>query len=568
MWASAASIASTTLIYSRPSADGLATVLPLVEKIAKIAGVPGISVGIIELGKPAQTHHFGFRDITAKLPLNDHTRHNINSLTKGILSALVGIEIFKNSTQLDWQDPIRTWLPNFDGIAPEIGNRTNIIDLLSHRTGVAGNDDLWMGAENVVFMPRSEACRTFTTLTDTQPFRAGFEYNNWGAEIVGQVLEASSGQRIDDLMHNRIFQPLKMTRTSTSWDHSDDNEAKSYGVLQDLSPVEVARPQLGNGTLMGAAGGVKSTMHDMLTFYEAFLREVNLQYERETDETKWSPLKNCRMLTTNHARLPGLSLLEQGSGMGWIRAQLPGQLGRISANGPLGQEPVVGKGGPSTLVLYHHGCMPGSTTAINLVPERGLGVLVLQNSMPIIDTADLISQMILEKLLDVPRPNDYVRLARAFHETANGHQDVIIAELEQKQTRGTKAQEPLSLYAGRYWNEAESWFIEILEQRDGGLSMRMQGLASQGYNLTHYEYDTFSWIMPFDEVVRRARGVPFYSADYYLLHFGRSGSSGAFDQLQWAMNSGVCGKLATFKRIATKDIQRVYDCCLLIYAQN
>ena len=69
--------------------------------------------------------------------------------------------------------------------------------------------------------------------------------------------------------------------------------------------------------------------------------------------------------------------------------------------------PLAGKGG-LRLVLYHHGLMPRSTSAVLLVPELRSGIVTVQNSMPAMDTAEFILQMLLEALLDVPEPNDYV----------------------------------------------------------------------------------------------------------------------------------------------------------------
>lgn len=206
---------------------GIPSILPHTEEVPAVAGVPGASIGVVDIKKGSKTYHFGYRDVLAGLRLNDNTRRNINSLTKGILSALVGIEICENSTTLDWHSPIQTWLPAFSGITHEISTQTTLVDLLSHRTGVAGVDDLWMGAENVIYLDISEACRTFASLTQEEPFRTTFNYNNWGAEIVGQDLEASSARCIDELMSNRIFGPLNMPRTSITRNDTDDNEATS-----------------------------------------------------------------------------------------------------------------------------------------------------------------------------------------------------------------------------------------------------------------------------------------------------------------------------------------------------
>lgn len=190
---------------------------------------------------------------------------------------------------------------------------------------------------------------------------------------------------------------------------------------------------------MKAAGGVKSTLEDMVIFYKAWIKELVLQFDSIADSTPMSPLRNLRTISSQHARLPGPSFREQGYGLGWVRAQIPGQLGRISANPLIGNQSTAGKGGPSRLVFYHHGLMPGSTSAVFLVPELQLGVVTLQNSMPAIDTADFISQMLLEALLGVPEPNDYVELSRQFYDKAIGQVDRVRKELDDKRVPGTKA---------------------------------------------------------------------------------------------------------------------------------
>lgn len=154
--------------------------------------------------------------------------------------------------------------------------------------------------------------------------------------------------------------------------------------------------------------------------------EVNAQYAGCVDSTQHSPLKHCRMLNTNHATLPGELLRDQWYAMGWVRAEFPAQLGRISDNvRALGQEPIVDKGSPSHLVLYNHGCMPGSTSRVWLVPELNAGIVALQNSLGLNDTADSIGQLLLETLLEPPQPNDYVQIVRQFHEKAGPYIDEV-----------------------------------------------------------------------------------------------------------------------------------------------
>lgn len=82
----------------------------------------------------------------------------------------------------------------------------------------------------------------------------------------------------------------------------------------------------------------------------------------------------------------------------------------------IGNESVAGKGGPARLMLCHHGLIPGSTSAVLPMPELQSGVAILQSSIPAIDTASFIWQMLLEALSGVSQPNDYVALSRQFYD--------------------------------------------------------------------------------------------------------------------------------------------------------
>ena len=289
--------------------------------------------------------------------------------------------------------------------------------------------------------------------------------------------------------------------------------------------------------MMKTAGGIKSSLNDVMSFYEVWMKSVIAQFDGSTDSTPRSPFKQCRKIASHHASFEGSSLREQGYGLGWARAQLPGQLGRIVFNPIIGEEPIAGKGGRSRLVLYHHGLMPGSTSAALLVPELQLGVVVLQNSMPVIDTADFIAQLLLEALLEVPEPNDYVSLSQSFYDKAIGHVERVHKQLDGDRAPGTRPR-PLSQYEGRYWNSLGNFYIDISintqTETTDGMIMMMNGLPLQTYKLEHHHFDTFSWAMPYDEMVRRGR-VLSYEAEYYLIGFEASGKNVA--KLLWAADS-------------------------------
>jgi hypothetical protein len=66
-------------------------------------------------------------------------------------------------------------------------------------------------------------------------------------------------------------------------------------------------------------------------------------------------------------------------GMGWVRTELPGSLGAVGCNGMSVKElPIVGEGGPESLVIYHQGSMAGYTSSIFLLPTTDITVVVLK----------------------------------------------------------------------------------------------------------------------------------------------------------------------------------------------
>lgn len=180
--------------------------------------------------------------------------------------------------------------------------------------------------------------------------------------------------------------------------------------------------------------------------------------------------------------------------------------------------------------------MPGSTSCVHLVPELDAFIVVLQNSIAPIDTADFVCQCLLEGFLHTKRPNDYKQLATEFTTQSLGHMDRIKKDPDTNRMVGTSPR-PLDDYTGMYWNQIENFFIEI-SQVDGALQMCFQGRASEVFQLTHYHDDVFSWWMRYDEVARRGRTITDYQASYYLISFSSKDGEG-IHVLKWAWDPNM-----------------------------
>ena len=508
---------------------------PEISELLKISGAPSLSYAVIYQGHVIHTQHLGYRDIKAKLSPNDDTRHNINSMTKALTAALVAMEVTKG--RLKWTSKVKEILPEFRSRNPIVEQECTILDLLTHNTGLTECDALWLGSQNSILLDRDQLLRTFATLRPLTSFRSeAFVYNNWGYEIVGLILEKVIGKEIAQLLSACIFAPLKMTRTGTSWENNDDNEVTSYTILDDFSTTEIQRPKVGKGTLMEAAGGVKSSLNDLITLYTEMLSAISKAFNPHTSSSK-SPnvFHDCAPTFISHRTIPGLSLREQTYALGWCRGQLPGQIGRIANNAALVPPPIIGKGVQPQLIIYHHGSIPGGTTVVNLLPETQSAVIVLQNSSAPVDVADYAAQLLVEKLFNVPEPVDFVELARQHVAKAFKQASDVKMDLDRNRRLGT-APQPLSAYAGRYWNEFRNWCIDVSIDDDGELAMALQGLSSENFGLRHYHHDTFEWWMSWNEAVSRGREAV-AAASFWLIEFEVENERAV--RLMWAMDPAM-----------------------------
>jgi hypothetical protein len=154
---------------------------------------------------------------------------------------------------------------------------------------------------------------------------------------------------------------------------------------------------------------------------------------------------------------------------------------------------------------------------VNLIPETGSAIIVLQNSLAPIDTADFVGQMLVEAVLGVPEPKNYVQLAKEFTDQSLQHISDISAELTKRRKLGTQPR-AFKQYVGTYWNSASNFRIDIDEDGDD-LRLQFQRHPDEIYVLRHYQDDVFEWLMPYNEVVRRRRYVNDFGADFYLIRF-------------------------------------------------
>ena len=481
--------------------DRVSKLEPVIERICAIAGTPGISIGVSYGGEAIHRFSRGLRDVEASQPSDGNTIFPLGTLAKSFTASAIGMLVHQG--KLKWDTPIRDILPEFHSMSSTVEENLNIVDLLSHRSGLARSNYWWQGAESALFLQKGDLLSFYSTLAKTGNFRADWAYSNWGYALAGAVVEKLSGTSFAEYVSKNVLEPLGLKNTTFKAVDaaSTANLAKPYAALDDSSLYLLPQPPVSDETIMGPAMGGVSSANDLLTYAIALLESHRHESSTKKATGPTPVLKNGLMHLSGHISTAP-SAPERSYAFGFYRSQLPGTILGMGWNSLyVKQMPKLVPKTHAGPVIAHGGSLPGYHSSIALLPELGASVVVCTNSIALGDVSGWASLAILEALIETPSPNDFVMLAGEAAGNAVQNVRKLKKQLEEaKKSDGTMHRE-LGEYVGHYVDEAHhGWVIEV--QKSGGrkeLEVLFQGLESQKWALSHYEGDTFLWLAEREE---------------------------------------------------------------------
>lgn len=310
--------------------DAVASLEPQMDYICKVSGAAGLWLSVVSGGKKAYAKHFGFRDPETKETPDGDTTYFIGSVTKGMVAVLVGTLVEEG--KLGWSTRVASILPELEDSFDGRGSEITIADLLSHRTGVARSDALWIARAGNILLPKSESLRTRAAQPVFRDFRSDFLYNSYAYDVVGQIIEMVERKSLEGVFGERVWKPRGIHRTSMEDLAGNTNAEKAYYALEDASSYKVPIPILSHKTIMGVGGAIRSCTNDLAEYYSSFMRAVNHHFNHKMTSTPESPFKQLTTILRPHNQLDLTSLREQSYSLGWGRTQLPCSLGTLTYN--------------------------------------------------------------------------------------------------------------------------------------------------------------------------------------------------------------------------------------------
>ncbi len=357
------SLAAAAPLPSPPSP--LADVDAFVEGVMADWHLPGMAVGVIQNGQVVLAKGYGERGIDTGLPVTENTVFGIASLTKAFTTAT--IQSLAEDGTLSWDLPIRDYLPGLRLKDPWVSDRVTARDWASHRTGMPSVDLPFL------YRPDIDPAALMTNLNQVDPlydFRTTYRYSNLGYVVLGEAMRQATGQTWDALVRDRILNPLGMS--STNFGPAGLETAADSALPYALQEGKLVKLPYSDTTSAGPGGAMNSSVADMLKWLS-----LHLNQGRVDDRQLLSP-GGVADLHTIQISKPSASGSFNGYALGWDVEEYGGHL-----------------------MLSHSGRNPGYGAYISMVPQKGMGVVVLTNldSSPALF---VVANHLMDRLLGMP----------------------------------------------------------------------------------------------------------------------------------------------------------------------
>jgi len=239
-------------------------------------GAPG-AAAMVDDGSQVRRASSGLADLRTGRPMQPDLHFRAGSITKPFVATLVLQLVSEDACSLE--DTVERWLPEF----LSDGDRITIRQLLNHTAGVPQYTDIvW---RELYASPqgrfRTWSPRELVALVADRPLDfapgTGWSYSNTGYVLLGMIVEAATGSRLDRELARRIFGPLELRHTSLPVGIRELPSPASRGYSPPLGPeLEVVDGPFEDFTDQDpsstwASGAAVSDLGDLTRFFRVLL---------------------------------------------------------------------------------------------------------------------------------------------------------------------------------------------------------------------------------------------------------------------------------------------------------
>jgi CubicO group peptidase (beta-lactamase class C family) len=299
--------------------------------------IPGFSLGIIRDGSVLYLKGYGKADETGR-GITPQTPFLIGSVSKTFTALAVMQLVDAGKVALD--QTVKTYLPSFELADSDVAAKITVRQLLNHTSGIPPESEYRAATLRGDDETISELVDKFGTIRPVSAPGTRFAYGNANYIILGELVQQVSGLSYEEYIQKYIFDPLEMHHSYTS-----AKEAMQNGLAAGYRPI-FGIPQISGLPYRQdflPAYSIISCAEDMTHYMIAM---------QQGGRYKGAQVLSSESIHQMTAASVSISRWES-YGLGWY----------------------VTSGS-----IYHGGELPDYQAKVKLLPEAGLGIVLIYNT--------------------------------------------------------------------------------------------------------------------------------------------------------------------------------------------
>lgn len=320
-----------------------------VRKLINKSNTPGAAIAIVKDSTVVYLKTFGHRATNAADTVDENTVFRIASVSKCFASFLTGTLVQEGI--LSWDDPIVKYVPDFQLISEEQTKQLTIAHVLSHSTGLPYHTYTNLVEEGLDLQTLLSKLKEVKMSNDVGK---EYSYQNVAFSVVAEVMKNATGKTYEQLMKERVFDPLGMKTASMDYATlmSNPNIAK---------PHRLARRRWVPGRItdtyynVAPAGGINASISDMANWMKGLLSYRHDVISNRTLDEMFSPVIEARSKNRNYRKVEKYT--NSYYGLGWRILHYP-----------------------SDTLVYHGGYVNGYRSEVALDPNDKIAICILSNA--------------------------------------------------------------------------------------------------------------------------------------------------------------------------------------------
>lgn len=329
--------------------------------------VPGITAAVLHEGERTSTAT-GVTNLDHPVPVTVDTHFQVGSISK--VFTATAIMALADQGKLDLDAPVTEWIPDLPLVKEAGRTSLTLRHLLNHTTGFEGDVFFDTGSGDNAL---EKGIARFDTIHQWTVPGEIFAYCNTGFYVAGRVIEVVTGKPYEDAVTELVLKPLGLEHTCFPSSDLINSPTASGHILKDRKDGHSVYRTWALPRVVNAAGGVVSTVDDLLSFAEMHLNDGTLDGKTVVSTDAARAMRE---------RTSKSGVLDVGYGIGWNIRHID-----------------------NVALVGHGGATNGFRAALLTIPEHHFALAMLSNGEPGSTAMEAIQEWALHHYLDLETPH-------------------------------------------------------------------------------------------------------------------------------------------------------------------